>query len=299
MIGYISRLFINLIFVILVGLDKLIKKIFKRNGFLQSIHDKLENKQYYFIKINNKNTKFFCPSTTTLIRVLTFYDKEPETLNWIKNFNVNNDKKIIFWDIGANIGLYSLYAAIMFNNIEVASFEPSTSNTRTLSRNISINKLSNKIKILPFALSEKLNAVSSFKETFWVEGGATATFDHDFDYTGKKISNERIQNEYQIFGTKIDYLIQENILQVPNYLKIDVDGLEHLILEGSKKLLQNNELKEILIEMNPGFNHQYHKIEEILKQNGFQLSLRTNSRLNKNSNYKLKTNETVNAIFKR
>jgi hypothetical protein len=51
--------------------------------------------------------------------------------------------------------------------------------------------------------------------------------------------------------------------------------------------------------MNPGFNDQYRNIEEILKQNGFKLSLRTNSRLTKNSNYKLKTNETVNAIFKR
>ena len=46
-----------------------------------------------------------------------FYSKEPETLDWIENFD---DKgKIIFWDIGANIGLYSIYAAVKFENIDV------------------------------------------------------------------------------------------------------------------------------------------------------------------------------------
>ena len=51
----------------------------------------------------------------------------------------------LFIDIGANIGLYSIYAAIKHSNSEVISFEPSTSNLRVLSRNISINKLEEKI----------------------------------------------------------------------------------------------------------------------------------------------------------
>ena len=75
----------------------------------------------------------------------TFFTKEPETLKWIDSFNDN--KKIIFWDIGANIGLYSIYAALKHSDIEIISFEPSTSNLRILSRNISINKLEEKMKI--------------------------------------------------------------------------------------------------------------------------------------------------------
>ena len=58
----------------------------------------------------------------------------------IKKFQID-----CFWDVGANIGLYSIYAGMKFKNIEIICFEPSTSNTRALSRNISINNLYNKI----------------------------------------------------------------------------------------------------------------------------------------------------------
>ena len=58
--------------------------------------------------------------------------------------------KKYFWDIGSNIGLYSIYAKIKHENIEIHSFEPSSSNLRVLSRNISINDLENKIKINHF-----------------------------------------------------------------------------------------------------------------------------------------------------
>ena len=90
------------------------------------------------------------------------FDKEPETIQWINNFD--KTKKIIFWDIGANIGLYSIYAATKFKEIEVIAFEPSTSNTRVLSRNISLNKLTNKINIFQLALSDTPNIISEFKE---------------------------------------------------------------------------------------------------------------------------------------
>ena len=72
--------------------------------------------------------------------------------------NFKNNKT--FWDIGANIGIYSIYAATKFTKLKIIAFEPSTSNTRTLSRNISINNFDNKIKIFPIALCNKPNILS-------------------------------------------------------------------------------------------------------------------------------------------
>ena len=61
------------------------------------------------IKVNQKQfIDFFCPNKITATRVNSIFSKEPETIEWIKSFENNS----IFWDIGANIGLYSLYAAI-------------------------------------------------------------------------------------------------------------------------------------------------------------------------------------------
>ena len=60
-------------------------------------------------KIANQIFKFFITHEIELWRSNTILTKEPETIEWIDNFD--QSKKIIFWDIGANIGIYSVYAA--------------------------------------------------------------------------------------------------------------------------------------------------------------------------------------------
>lgn len=284
--------FINLI-------DIIFRKIFKRNQFLPLLHDFIENKQYFSKTIHNKKIIFFCPSRMTLGRVESLFTKEPETLKWIDKFKSYNSNKIVFWDIGANIGLYSIYAAIKFKNIEIISFEPSTSNTRTLSRNISINNLDNKINIFPLALSDKENIISFFNETTFSEGSSISNFNSNIDYKGNTVKKNEIKNKYNIFGTSIDYLILNNIIKVPNYIKLDVDGIEHLILKGAQNLLKNNNLREFSIEINPTNLKQTKFINKFMEDNDFKKAVSTNARLLKDKNYIPKSNETVNVIFKK
>tara|TARA_B110000967_G_C18796293_1_gene515939 strand:+ start:167 stop:958 length:792 start_codon:yes stop_codon:yes gene_type:complete len=259
-------------------------KVFKKNYFYQLIHDFLEENQYVSIKIDGKKVTFFCPSSHSLSRVNRFYDKEPDTLNWIDNFNTKN--KIIFWDIGANLGLFSVYAAYKHSNIEIVSFEPSTSNTRCLSRNISINDLSEKIKLFQLALSNEENTISTFKETEFMEGSSISTFGEKYNYDGKYLPKKQTLNQYKLFGTKIDYLIDNKILDVPNYIKIDVDGIEHLILEGGKELLKNKDLKEISIEFDIMLTKENNQIIKLLEESGFHQKNKDKQGIN-------------NAIFKR
>ncbi len=137
-----------------------------------------------------------------------------------------------------------------------------------MSRNISINKLQKKIHIIPFALSNLKNKILLFKESRFIEGGALSAFGVDYDFSGKKIFSE---NSYNTFGTSLDNLIEKKILDLPDYIKIDVDGIEHLILFGAKNLLSNKKLKSVLIEINDEFKIQKKKIIEILKKNNFKL----------------------------
>ena len=60
--------------------------------------------------------------------------------------------------------------------------------------------------------------------------GAQCQFNNKIDYRGEVIADNQIKNMYRLFGTSIDDLIMNKILEVPNYIKIDVDGIEHLIL---------------------------------------------------------------------
>ena len=122
-----------IIYKIFFYLDLLFYKITKRS-ILIWFKEFIQKDSYKTIEVLNKKVNFFIPNQTTQWRVETFFTKEPETLEWIDGFV--NSKKIIFWDIGANIGLYSIYAALKYPNIEIISIETSTIILRVLSRYI-------------------------------------------------------------------------------------------------------------------------------------------------------------------
>jgi len=73
-----------------------------------------------------------------------FATKEPETLEWIDRI----PEKSVLWDIGANVGLYSCYAA-KARGCRVFAFEPSVFNLEILARNIFLNQLTDQITIVP------------------------------------------------------------------------------------------------------------------------------------------------------
>lgn len=265
-------------FLILINKISLI--IFKK-GFLGYLKERLENNCYIKKEIKKNQVLFFSPNKLIECRVKTFLDKEPETLEWIDNFE--DDKSIIFWDIGANIGLYSIYACLKFKNIEVIAFEPSTSNLRVLSRNISINNFQNRIKIVSQPLSQEKNKFSDFNESTFQEGGALHTFGEKYDFTGKKF---KVENHYKLLGTNINDLIEKNILEIPNYIKIDVDGIEHLILQGGDKYLSEKKIKSILVEVNENFSDQFNQIKNIMLKNNFSLRKKErNENFYKNPNF--------------
>lgn len=70
------------------------------------------------ITVNGKDLHFATPDARARWRVETLYTKEPDTIAWIERFEPNS----VFWDVGANIGIYSLYAAAFGH--EVYAFEP-------------------------------------------------------------------------------------------------------------------------------------------------------------------------------
>ena len=196
-------------------------------------------------------------------------------------------------DIGANIGLYSIYAALKHPNIEVVCFEPSSSNLRVLSRNISINKLENIIKINQFPLTNKENQYLLMKENDFIEGGALNSFGESFDFEGK---NFKSNNNYQIYGTTINYLLKNKILSIPNHIKIDVDGIEHLILAGANDYLSNIEIQSLSIEINENFKEQYCQVLDILSKSNFKIKHKKNAEMLNDAN---EFSKTFNYVFEK
>ena len=255
----------KIIYLFLILIDKIIHLFSKKFQFILFLKEHIEDKSYKEVNVLGSKIKFFIPNKAVDLRVKRIFSKEPGTLKWIDSFK--NDENTIFWDIGANIGLFSLYASQKHNNIKIFSFEPSTSNLRVLSRNISINKLQERISINQFPLTNNENSYLDLKETRFQEGCASNTFGEDFGHDGNKIHEK---NSYKVFGNNINNLIDKKILDLPDYIKIDVDGIEHLILSGAKNILVNKKIKSMLIELYPDNKLLFNKSIKILRSCNFK-----------------------------
>ena len=252
-------------FSLLVFLDKIFKIITKRS-ILIWFNDFIQERSYKSIKILDKQIKFFVPNQLLEWRVDTYFSKEPETLEWIDSFQ--EKENLIFWDIGANIGLYSIYNSLKHPKSTTIAFEPSSSNLRVLTRNISINNLEKNIKVVPTPLTNKKNIFQEMNEGQFVEGGALNSFGEKFDFEGKEFKPTM---KYNLLGTTMNYFIENSILDIPDYVKIDVDGIEHLILQGGDKFLNNEKVKSLSIEINENFKEQYDKVLNLMEKFNFKI----------------------------
>ena len=237
-----------------------------------------KKKKIISVKHNNLELNFINNNELTLFRSLSFSNKEPETLKWINRFKKNST----FFDIGANVGLYSIYAAKL-TGANVYAFEPSVLNLEILYKNIDLNKLNEKICIVPIALNNE-NSVDRFNMSDIRNASALSTFGKTYDQYG---NNLKIISFYKTLGMRPDILIKLLNIDYPRYIKIDVDGIEHLILDGLGSILENTQ--SILIELTENFYEQSEKATEIMKKYNF---IRDKS-LDSEHNY----GKTVNQIW--
>jgi hypothetical protein len=94
--------------------------------------------------------RFVLQSQMALYRVSSFQTKEPETVKWIEDFAPDD----VFVDIGANMGLYTIFASV-FSRAQVFSFEPESQNYALLNRNILLNKVADRVVAWCCALSNE------------------------------------------------------------------------------------------------------------------------------------------------
>lgn len=180
-----------------------------------------------FYKICNDNYDIQWEFCHLLYKLYANYYKN-NTIFYENNLYKITNKDIVF-DCGANMGLFSIYAASC--GAEVYSFEP-MSFTRELL--VLSQELYPNIHILPYALKEK-NKKQIFVQTN--NPGAS----HDINLLINK-ENTLIYQE-NITCISLDNFCKENNIY-PTFIKIDVEGSEKELLNGAKNILK--EKKPIL-----------------------------------------------------
>ena len=228
---------------------------------------------------------FQCPSKTAEFRARTFHEKEPETLEWIDSIG----KGETLWDIGANVGLYSLYAAQ--SGVHVLAFEPSPANYHLLNSNIEKNCLHHSISAYCLAFSEKTE-LGSFYMSSTEAGSALNSFGEAVDWQGKPYDPAMRQG---MIAFAIDDFIKQFDPALPNHLKIDVDGIEPLILRGASSLLSEDNLLSLQVELDYGNEKHADTVIEHLKEFGFEAISKCHAEMFENSEF----SNVYNVLFKR
>ena len=144
----------------------------------------------------------------------------------------------VFWDIGANYGFMSIFVEKTFNGaVRTVAFEPNPVVLDELRKNLHLNNCSN-IDVQPICLSDQVG---------------TATFytsrDHSWNATLIRAFAENYHEDMQVQvqTSTIDHMVK--LLPPPSVIKLDVEGAEHMVLQGGETFLANSHVP-VIIEYN-------------------------------------------------
>jgi FkbM family methyltransferase len=209
-----------------------------------------------------------------------FATREPETLAWIDAFAT----PCRFWDIGANIGVFSMYAGLR-PGVEVRAFEPAAASYNALCRNIEVNRLDDRVQAYCLAIGNRAE-LGRLNLSGTNAGSVFNAFESTDDCFGNEIS---VVFRQGVVGFSIDGFRRLFGLAAPNYLKIDVDSIEDRILEGARETLCDPDLRSVLIELEAADTARNDRLTGALEAAGLGLTLRST------------TNQggVVNGIFER
>lgn len=162
-------------------------------------------------------------------------DPEQEKIYFYGHYHERYEARLIrealspgefFWDIGANIGYFTLVAATALQNTGgIVAFEPGKTAFQRLQENISLNTFTN-ITAVNLAVSNCAGEARLYLDTNIADTGANL-------YQG---GNDRTQFEY-IQTIPLDAFLAREHLLPPQFIKVDVEGAELAVLQGAANIL--------------------------------------------------------------
>lgn len=198
---------------------------------------------------------FLTPNQHCAWRVQTLYTKEPDTIAWIRNM----ERGEVLFDIGANMGQYSLVAAQ--RGVRVHAFEPESQNFALLVRNIILNNMSPLVTPWPVALSDHIS-LDLLHLSSLIPGGSCHAYGESIDFHGSPHAFPYSQGSV---STTLDHFVAK--YGPATHIKIDVDGFEHLVIAGGDVTVQK--ARSILIEINTNYPQHMELVDKMTNGYGF------------------------------
>jgi FkbM family methyltransferase len=192
--------------------------------------------------------RFACRSYTEYKRAVTLLQKEEGTIRWLRDTLRPGDT---FCDIGANVGLYSVFSGNLVGETgHILSFEPHAANALSLMQNMALNGLSSRAKVISAALGDR-NGFFDFNIIEATAGSAMSQLDRTLD--GHERPFVPVLREFKAAFT-LDHLVAEGIVPTPDVVKVDVDGNELLVMAGMRNVLGSAKRpRSVQVEVSPHY----------------------------------------------
>lgn len=185
--------------------------------------------------------------------------KEPFTVQWLREHVGAGE---VLYDIGSNIGVYSLVAAKKpEGGARVFAFDPSYANIASLGSSTVLNGVEDAITPLPVALSDR-TGLAVFNLRSMEPGSARHALD------GVVAGEEPTLYRQPVMTFRLDDLVTAVGLPLPAHIKLDVDGGELAVLDGAARTLASPGLKTVLIEVSTELSDA---IAQVLAGHGLRL----------------------------
>jgi FkbM family methyltransferase len=160
----------------------------------------------------------------------------------------------LFIDVGANVGSYTILACSAIGARGVA-LEPVPSTYKRLVDNMRLNHLDEKVKCVNKGIG--------------AEEGSIA-FTSDSDTTNHAVATgEQHENTVIVEIVTLDSVLN---YEYPSLIKIDVEGYETPVLEGAQKVLKEQTLNAVIMELNGSgtrYGYDESRILELMSDFGF------------------------------
>ena len=178
-----------------------------------------------------------------MLRAQESYKREKVTMHWLRTLIGADD---IVYDIGANVGAYSLYAGnvVSRGSGQVYAFEPAFSNFFPLSRNIELNSL-NEV-VIPYSIAF---GASTYVTSMYLRSTVRGDSMHGISQPISEGNVFEPAFKQGAFVTSLDEFTVNSEVEFPNHIKIDVDGSESEIIAGMRTVMSDDRLKTIMIEI--------------------------------------------------
>jgi len=182
-------------------------------------------------------------------------------------------KKVsVFFDIGANIGYYSILGSTVNSKLTTHAFEPAIGARTYLLENVKLNGLSDRIFVAPFALMDSPGEIDFYEIR-------NKKYPSIYNLSGEHnigTKTYKLSNKIRVRATTLDNYFSDKDLQTLDLIKLDTEGAECFILKGATNTIQQQQ-PIIICELL--FNKIEKELEAIMSSHDYAFYAHTNDGL--------------------